>query len=45
MYAAGYPEQQLPGTPVEVVRGVNHYTIVLGGVGAQAVAEQVRSAG
>jgi hypothetical protein len=42
MYAVGYPAQQLPGTPVEVVPCVNHYTIVLGGAGAEAVAERIR---
>ncbi|NNM44751.1 alpha/beta fold hydrolase [Knoellia koreensis] len=43
MYAVGYPERQLPGTPVEVVRGVNHYTIVMGPTGAEAVAQRVRT--
>lgn len=45
MYAAGWPEQWLPGTPVETVPDVNHYTVVMGERGADVVAQHVRHLG
>jgi len=44
MYAVGYAERWLPGTPVETVPGTNHYSIVLGDEGADAVAHTVTRA-
>ena len=44
MYAAGYAERRLPGTPEVTVPGVNHYSIVLGEAGADAVAAAVSEA-
>jgi pimeloyl-ACP methyl ester carboxylesterase len=41
-YQPGYPSRWLTGVEESTVDGVNHYTIVLGPVGAAAVASAVR---
>jgi pimeloyl-ACP methyl ester carboxylesterase len=43
LHPPGYAQSWLPGTVESTVSGVNHYTIVIGPVGAAAVVAAVRS--